>query len=115
MLRPHVIGALLLLVAAGCGPGVPTESVSGNGQSRTICREGEFDLTVDGNGNTVVVTGGAVRRLSAVGNGHQITVQKGVPVEAIDLNGNDITVRIPADVEPARVSNNGNNCRVVKE
>src|ERR1700730_5972531 len=70
MARGLMYGLVLLIVVGGGSPGVPTETITGQGQSATITREGEFNLTITGNSDVVVVASGTVRRLSATGNGH---------------------------------------------
>jgi hypothetical protein len=75
----------------------PNVSVTGTGQSQTITRDGEFNLTVSGNQMTVVVEHGTVPKLSVTGNGNRIRVKSGVEVQNVIVTGTGNRVVIPED------------------
>ncbi len=119
MTRPlPALVVLPLLCALGCavgnpaGSSVPRERVTGNGQTSTIDRAGEFDLSVTGNGNTVTVAGGTARTLRITGNGNRVVFRFDTGVGAVALSGNGNTVELPTGAEPTSVTRTGNNNEV---
>jgi hypothetical protein len=119
-----VVMAPALLGGCGGGSGLPskqsgsefpTESVTGDGVSKTIARDGEFDLAVSGKRCTVIVDRGTVRSLSVIGDGNVVTIRPAAKVLGVKLTGNDNHVKVPPGTTRPNLSITGNHNVVAHE
>ncbi len=108
------------LFVGGCSPetkappDMPVLMYAAHQQSESIARDDEFDLVLLGDDQTIVVTKGTVRRLIASGRREQITIRPGAKIRVIVINGNRVTVRIPADASPT-ITILGSNSQVIND
>jgi hypothetical protein len=105
-----VLVAIGALFSSGCcrGPALPVETISGEGISKTIARDDNFDLVLNGANCRVVVQSGTVRSMSVKGNGHEVAVNPEAKVLKVSVSGNDNLVRLPDGSEATQVTSWGN-------
>jgi len=108
-------GASLLVIlttalSSGCYRTVlPIEAVVGQGTTKTVARDDQFDLQVEGSQCNVVVDRGDVRSLTVTGDNHVVTIDPAATVSEVSIYGSGNRVDFPSGVSAPQIFTWGNS------
>jgi hypothetical protein len=104
-----LLAILAAAVSSGCHRIVlPIETVAGQGITRTVARDDQFDLQITGAQCNVAIDRGVVRSLTVTGDNHVVTIDPAATVSQVSVYGNDNRVDFPSGVSAPQIITWGN-------